>query len=219
MSRTAQRAIILILLVFAFISVPLDLLQVAGGNASPLRFYLVTNEDRAVGFFANANHSAALLYCAIPFAAAWIVALIGDRNDKRFIYLLLLALLLIALFIGLPTTASRAGVALAFLAGLLCIALVWRHMGGRLGRRALLYAAAVYLVALLTAFQFGFVGLAQKAESTDVMKDLRWPAARITMQAAREYFPFGSGLGTFVPVYQSHEPRSLVRSALAQSRS
>ena len=208
--RTAQRAIVLILLAFAFINVPLDLLQVAGGNASPLRFYLITNEDRAVGLFANANHNAALLYCAIPFAAAWIAALVGDRSDRRFIYLLLLVLLLISFFIGLPATASRAGMALAFFAGLLCTALVWRHIGGRFGRRALLYAAAVYLVALLTAFQFGFVGLAQKSENADVMKDIRWPAARITMQAAREYFPVGSGLGTFVPVYQSHEPRTLV---------
>ena len=209
-SRTVQRAIILILLVFAFISVPLDLLQVAGGKASPLRFYLVTNEDRAVGFFANANHSAALLYCAIPFAVAWIIALVRDRNDKRFIYLLLLPLLLIAIFIGLPATRSRAGLALAFLAGLLCIALVWRQVGGRLGRRPLLYAVAVNLAALLIAFQFGFVGLAQKAENADIMQNIRWPAASITLQAAREYFPFGAGLGTFVPIFQSHEPRSLV---------
>ena len=54
---------------------------------SPLRFFEVTNPTEAVGFFANRNHFAALLYCLILFAAAWTVQAttgIGAlRNQKE----------------------------------------------------------------------------------------------------------------------------------------
>src|SRR5262249_20543390 len=43
----------------------------AQGPSSPLRFFEDTNSSETVGFFANRNHFAALIYCLIPLAAAW----------------------------------------------------------------------------------------------------------------------------------------------------
>ena len=43
------------------------------GEQSPLRFFEFTNRTEAVGFFANRNHFAALIYCLIVFAIGWIV--------------------------------------------------------------------------------------------------------------------------------------------------
>jgi O-antigen ligase len=42
------------------------------------------------------------------------------------------------------------------------------------------------------------------------LKDARWPVARITSQAAIANLPFGSGFGTFVPVYDEFAPRTLL---------
>ena len=49
----------------------MGLLQIAQGQQSDLRFFEITNPEDAVGFFANRNHFAALLYCLIPFVVAW----------------------------------------------------------------------------------------------------------------------------------------------------
>ena len=61
------------MLAVGLISVLIGLIQVAQGERSPLRFFEFTNPTEAVGFFANRNHFAALIYCLMLFALAWIV--------------------------------------------------------------------------------------------------------------------------------------------------
>jgi O-antigen ligase len=123
-----------------------------------------------------------------------------------------LALLTLTVIFGLTTTQSRAGLALLFVAGLSGLLLVWRHDRGQSGRRLLRFAIGASLVAPLLAFQFGFVAFMQRAEQQG-LTDLRWPVARITSQAATANLPFGSGFGTFVPVYDEFAPRTLLAEA------
>jgi O-antigen ligase len=205
LSNRARRVLIIMMLAIAFLSVLLDLLQMMEGPSSALRFYAAANVERAVGFFVNSNHNAAFLYCAIPFAAAW-----GTGLRRQPFRAVLLVLLLGAIIIGLAVAQSRAGLILSVVAGLSCIALVMRE-GGRMPRRRLLGAVVGgSVIALLIAFQFGFVSMAQRVQDTDVMGDLRWPVASITLKAAEANLPFGTGFGTFVPVYQAVEPRTLL---------
>lgn len=207
----ARRILIVLVLGVVFISVPLDLLQMMGGVDSPLRFYAITNPDRAVGFFANANHNAALLFCAVPFAAAYAIALLREDRPGRTVGLILSALLMAATVVGLTMTRSRAGMALGFVAGLSCVLLVWRHYRGASSRRLVLSALGANLLALLIAFQFGFVGLMQRIENAEVIEDIRWPVAGVTWQASLAHLPLGSGFGTFVPVYEMFAPRQLLQ--------
>ncbi len=65
------------------------------------------------------------------------------------------------------------------------------------------------LLALLIVFQFGFAALSERAESQG-LKDVRWPVAGVTLQAASTNLPLGTGLGTFVAVYQMFAPRTLL---------
>ena len=214
LKRRSRRIIILLIFFVVFASAVLDMLQVMGGQDSPLRFYEITSPDRAVGFFANGNHNAAFLYSAIPFATAWAVGLVGDHRRNRAVALALLALLTLTIIVGVSLTRSRAGVALflvAFLSGPL---LAWRHGRGQSGRRLLRVAIGANLVALLLAFQLGFVGLMQRVESSESFDDIRWPAARATAQAAIANLPFGSGFGTFVPIYEKFVPRTQLKDRL-----
>ena len=73
LSLRERRHLSVILLVVGMVSVAIGLLQVAQGPSSPLRFFEFTNPTEAVGFFANRNHFAALLYCLTLIAAAWML--------------------------------------------------------------------------------------------------------------------------------------------------
>ena len=42
------------------------------------------------------------------------------------------------------------------------------------------------------------------------IEDFRWPVAQVTSQAAIANLPFGSGFGTFVPVFEQFAPRTLL---------
>jgi O-Antigen ligase len=203
----ARRNLVLIVLAVAFVSVLLDLLQMMGGQLSPLRFYTITNTHRAVGFFANSNHNAAFLCCAIPFAAASAIAL------HRELYRVVGLGLLIAFFIiGLALTQSRAGIMLSVIAGLLCIPIVVANGAdkGFARTRFVGFAVGGGLIALLIAFQFGFVNMVQRVESEDFTEDFRWAGASITSKNALANLPFGTGYGTFAPVYQTVEPLTLL---------
>jgi len=160
-------------------------------------------------FLANPYHNAAFLYSAVPFVIAWSIGLVLDRRPNRTIGLIFLALLIVAIVIGLTATQSRAGMALVLVAGLCGILLAWRHHRDQSGRRLLGFAIGGNLVALLLAFQFGFVAYMQRAEQQG-LEDLRWPVARVTSQAAIANLPLGSGFGTFVPVYDRFAPRTLL---------
>jgi O-Antigen ligase len=208
--QRSRRILIVLIFIIIFVSVLLDLLQTMA-EGGPLRFYAITNPDRAVGFFANANHNAAFLYSAIPFAVAWAIGLVRDHRRNRAIGVALLLLLILTIIIGVSVTRSRAGMALLFVAGLSGVLLAWRHDWGQSGRRLLHFAIGANLVALLLAFQFGFVGFMQRVEQSESFEDIRWPAAQVTLQAAIANMPFGSGFGTFAPIYEKFAPRTLLR--------
>ena len=216
LERRSRRLLIVLIFIVVFASVVLDMLQIMGGEDSPLWFYDATGVGRAVGFFANSNHNAAFLYSAIPFVTAWAIGLVLDHRQNRAIGLALLALLILTIIIGVAVTHSRAGMALLFVAGLSSLLLAWRHDQGQSGRRLLRFAIGANLVALLLAFQFGFVGFMRRAEDQG-LEDMRWPVAQVTSQAAIANLPFGSGFGTFAPIYESspHE-RSSWRNDLRQ---
>jgi O-antigen ligase len=201
LSNHWRRSLVLIILAFAFLSVILDFLQMMEGNA--WRFYAIT--ERAVGFFANSNHNAVFLCCVIPFAAAWGI---GLRHQP--VSALLLFLLLGAVFAGLALTQSRAGLILGLFAGLSCIALALRNGSRKPRRRLFAIVIGGNVIALLIAFQFGFIGMTKRMQEADIITDIRWQVASTTLKAAEANFPFGTGFGTFVPVYQAVEPRALL---------
>lgn len=210
LSHAARRVLVAMIVAAACVSVPLDLLQIMGGPESPLRFYAVTNNARAVGFFANANHYVALLYCAIPFAVALALGAASEYRRRRGFTVALLVVLLGAIVIGIALAVSRAGLALGLLAGLASLAIAWRQNSGGSGRRLWLTSAAGLLAALFVVFQFGFVNLSERIDVTINLEDLRWPVARVTARAALAHMPLGSGLGTFVPIYDMFAPRTLL---------
>jgi len=199
------------------------MIQVAQGPHSTWRFFAITNDTEAVGFFANRNHFAALLYALTLFAAAWAVnatALGQAETRQKYDTVLIVAVigaftLLVVLLGGQMMARSRMGLGLSILAlfGALALGVSDRRVGSNVTSIRLMVGASV--LALVFGFQFALYRVMERF-AVDPLEDARLPFGRNTVEAALSYLPFGSGLGTFVPVYAMFEkPEDTILEAYA----
>ena len=185
----------------------LGLLQLAGGGTF-LHLFRVSSENSAVGLFANRNHQAALMACALPILAA--VASIRMHEGGRPGRVQGLAVGTAALLLmALAATGSRMGVLL----GLLGLAAALAIYGGTAkpalprkwpGALALALIAMVP-VAILVVRSGSVARLA-----SEPIDQSRMAALGPMLEAARAFLPFGAGFGTFDPVYRHFEPDALL---------
>jgi len=199
-------AFALTLTVMAAVSVVVGLIQLVNGEHSPLYLYSSTNRGQPVGFFANSNHLATLVLTAMPFLAA-LVATVRARDDRVEGWApdtILLGALAVILLLGVVVDGSIAGLGL-FLPTLVgCYFLIRR---GR-NRRLLMIGAGVtlLLVAVFVIAAFNSPILAGYAQtSLGAGPTSRLGFYQHTIAAIGTYFPFGTGLGSFVSVFPAFE--------------
>lgn len=209
LTHQERRIATLIIIAFGIASVVLGLGQIASGPGSSLRIYEVTNAYSAVGFFANRNHYAALLYCVMPLTAAWMIHLVQTRGVEKWTSVAMTIVIYSSLILGLGIATSRAGIVLAMLAILASLSLAWRGRTQEArgsASKMLFIAGAVGIFAVL---QFGLAGILSRLDS-DPLEEGRLAIAKVTWRAAASVFPLGSGFGSFVPYYAMFEtPRDI----------
>lgn len=224
LGHAQRRRLSLIVLGVGIVSVFLGLTQVAQGVGNSLRFYDFNNANDAIGFFANRNHFASLLCAQVVVAGAWLkesalLAANGPREKlfapSRMLPVMASFIVLVALIAGEAMTRSRGGLSLTILAllGILALVLADRR-GATVVTPARLVGAAVAL-AVMFSTQFALYRIMDRL-AFDPMHDSRIAFARTTADVAWNLMPFGSGMGTFVPIYAAAErPADLVISTFA----
>jgi O-antigen ligase len=209
-----RRLMSLVVLSVGLVSVFLALIQVSQGPSSPWHLYVFSSEGQAVGFFANRNHQAALFNALTPFTAAWAIDAAYTAQSRRGRYDAATVMAPVAAFTVLiilvsaeGMTRSRAGLGLMIVAVFGVFALAYSDRRARRGsdrRGAGVTPAKVLLgvtvLAIAFAVQFTLYRVMERFAS-DPLADGRITFARKTIEAAKAYMPFGSGMGTFVPVY------------------
>lgn len=221
--QPAWRARLLgVVIAIGCVSGVLGLLQLLGPSAGPLYFYKHTNYGVATGLFANRNHQALFLAALFPMLAAWVTTRAATPHAVRDGYaaiaigIFLLPLLLI--------TGSRAGM-LAGAIGFLSIPFLLRldraGHAGRAGRgyrwlrpsRRILLAAGFVGAIGLVALTIGLSRAAAVSRLLDIgaEDELRFKVWPVILEAIPTYFPVGSGIGSFVPVFQIVEPDRILR--------
>ena len=165
LERRPRRVVIVLIFVIVLGSVVVDMVQIMGGKDGPLQFYYgASGRARSSRWIFRQPRP----QCRISLFRDLIRYSVDDRCLARIVVkiagtsLALLALLVLTIIIGVAVTHSRAGMALLFVAGLSSLLLAWRHDQAQSGRRLLPFAIGANLVALLLAFQFGFVGFMQR---------------------------------------------------------
>lgn len=195
----------------------LGLLQVIGDPQGILYFYRITNNGSAVGAFANRNHAATLLTCLFPMLAVYI-SVARTEVDARRTRLLLAASLSLVLVPLILLTGSRSGLVGALI-GLGVAPLLYRpptHSPAarraqqyRINALAALGGVAVVSLAALTYF-FSQAEALERVFAGSSGEDTRSDFLIVSLELLRNYFPAGSGSGSFAEAYKMAEPTSIL---------
>lgn len=222
-----RRYLVTVLIAFAMLSVFLGALQLAQGVKSPMRFYAITNDTEAVGFFANRNHYAALLYCATLLTASFAVNAVVQfqsafrlsgwnvAESRRVLVLAGTLVVFIALVMAQAMARSRAGIVftIAGLFGVLGVAATDRRSSqAEAGGARIVMGAAIAAVVL--SLQYALIRIIERF-SEDPIEQTRIIISSKTLEAAKDFLPFGAGTGAFVPVYALLEAPGDVRNFYA----
>ncbi len=209
LSIGARTRLAWLIIAFGGINIAISLLQTAGGPFSPLEFYNRDVVGSTLGLFANPDHEADFLACAIPLAIAVSHSRSARHRGGASVQLEPAWLIVPALVMGVFITRSRAGLILAAmgLAGALALRPARRRRTTSLEPRAVVLVAAVGALIVVALLADRIPALAR---FHDQGADLRFTSLPYTFAAIRRFWPAGAGFGSFVPVFQMFEPASLV---------
>lgn len=190
----------LFLFLMVLLSAAVGMVQVATAG-TVFKLHASYHGSSLLGFFANRNHSALFLATGVFLAGFLCPILLRKRAGSAWIALALSVLLLGASL----ATGSRAGVALTALAVVISILPL---LGLRRKRRVLVGAGALAGLSFFAMLLLTFSGVADRTMSRfdDLTNDRRPVIWSVSQEVAKAYFPFGSGIGTFVNSYKKHEP-------------
>ena len=179
---------------FALLSVAVGAAQLASAGKGPLQFYVGSDPGVLGGFQANRNAQVDLLLIGL-------LALVGswhERASRSRAMLAIMGVLALVLLLGAFLTGSRTGIALVPLALAWCLILVRGELTSRTSLfqlRNLALAGTIGLGLAAAAWQtrpvqqvllrFGFSG----EYRPDIWRD--------TLFAIEQYWPIGTGIGTF----------------------
>lgn len=178
--------------------------------------YKVGNEFVATGLFSNRNHQALLIVSGLPL---WLAALrlreswLGKVGSLALPAAVLGGVLII--FAMVLVTGSRSGLVLF---GITLAALPWlwpsaRGLSALQSRGAPAVVGGVFLlilVLIIAVTNDRAIALMRLLE-TDPADEMRSVIARQTIAFLGTYWPAGTGIGTFMPVYAMAEPASLLQ--------
>ncbi len=206
LEASSRYRLLIVPLAIAGLSGLLGVVQFVSRDASDISMQGAANVGFAIGFFANRNHYAALIYTMLPFAVVWTVQATRRHRDRTwFLGVLFGGAVVASLLAGMSAAFSRAGVALGVVSLLGSAFIVWRSgRASRLGRWPVIIAG-VCLLGFAAVMQLGLVQLLIQRSAVD---GSRRSIARLTLEAIQNYSFAGSGFGTFVPVFKAFEQPS-----------
>ncbi|MCJ2180433.1 O-antigen ligase family protein [Novosphingobium album (ex Hu et al. 2023)] len=218
MSNEKQRgALLWAVLALAAFSMMLGLMQFVSGETSPLYWYPVSGRGQMLGLFANRNHQGVFLALVLPLLRVWTLQVSKSHAGRKFRAIIGLCagafIIIYVLVLG-----SRAGMALT-VAGLIGAYLVEPSVGAGLHitkrQRIWIIVGIMIGVAVLLAVTLNAgraISIARIVEKDDFVEhEGRLRALPTLLHIMASTFPFGTGFGSFVPVYASFEPDSLLK--------
>jgi len=190
----------------------LSLAQQADGVDSALRLYRITSENSAVGLFANRNHNATLLAISLPVIAVCTSGAAGGGRASRMIGFGGIALSMLIL-VTIPLTGSRFGLVTGLVGAMSALIFWLRALPALVGDRrqkgvvpGLTVLGVLFVVAIVAALTSDRGQALQRLLSASLADDQRWKLWPTLMEMVSTFIPWGSGFGSFEPVFRRFEP-------------
>lgn len=213
--REQIKTAVIVLLAIASFQAILGLMQYGAGAESFLRLNNNIAGKAATGTYANRDHLAGFLEMVLPLALAMLTASIGNSHATRrhtrnlrqrlaamtathLNQAVVYAVIAIAILLGLIFTQSRTGVVLSMLVILLSTLSFATRIGGKNVYGIIGTFAAI---GLMLAVEIGLAPVLNRFVVQDPLQDARWLIFSDVANAIGEFFPLGSGAGTFNQVY------------------
>jgi hypothetical protein len=220
-TRDHARLLVRVVVAVAFCEVALGLLQVSGGENSPLYFGYQTY-GAPIGTFANRNHYANYLAMALA-AYVWLAyeslhpprhgAEGSRRSGGAFTSRHAMAIWVagaLVLVLGILMTRSRGAASFGLPMALAALAVGALRVGGwSRGWRFALPVAALLVIAAGAMIGFGTVLSRLSAAQLAGSAGYRGTLARESFEGAMAFWPWGSGWGTYEFAVQRFLPASI----------
>ena len=215
LDRAARLRLVATVALIGLLSIVVGALQLNADDASPLRFYGLTT-PQLTGFQANHNSTADLLLIAMIAATVMLRAAVEQHrlpNNRALV--LGIAGGVNALFaLGVVLTASRMGIILLPLALLASgwILRLWLPVSRKVLAGGAVGLAGLALLGLLLARDNAVIGAV--VARFDFSGELRPQLWQDGLFVVRQHFPFGVGMGNFMPALIADERLEAVRPFL-----
>tara|TARA_R110002124_G_scaffold281837_1_gene456543 strand:+ start:24647 stop:26182 length:1536 start_codon:yes stop_codon:yes gene_type:complete len=217
---------IAVIITLAGISALWAAIQLVGPDRGPFYLYNITNDGAAVGLFANRNHQSVLLAATIVMLG-WYGA---SQTAPAKLAGLKLYISVAAIYVIIPLifiTGSRAGLILMVPALVTAMSLIYFgrstpqiqpptnvfsiNKKWYASRNTILFicAALVIVMGTLSIYFSRSLAFDRLFERSNV-EGLRGQLLPILTQMAGDYFPWGSGFGSFEHIYRIYEPQELL---------
>lgn len=221
-----RKQAVAVIIILSGISALWAAFQLTGSARGPLYLYNITNNGAAVGLFANRNHQAVMLAATIVMLG-WYGA---SHPLKAKLSALKFYSSIAAIFVMVPLifiTGSRAG--LILMAPALVAAAIFMYFGRYMieaqpsvksnhprkkrftSRQIILFSciAVVLIMGVLSVYFARSLAFDRLFGRGDV-EELRSQLVPILTNMVGDYFPWGSGFGSFEHVYRIYEPQELL---------
>lgn len=183
----------------------LQLSHTAGWNWSP---YSQISEGYLVGFQANRNAQADFLLYAMLALGVVVTTRLSDGRHHALTWAVFL-FLFISFLVGLVMTGSRTGIALILPTLATLGLMLWPTLQNR--KAALLWLGGIFGVVIIGGAALSQMNSVQRvADRFFSTKEARWDLWTDTWFAMQQVWPFGSGIGTIVPMLEAAEQLDVV---------
>lgn len=190
--------------------------QYAAGPDSVYYLYRIAGRADIVGVFANRNHQALFLVAGFPIAAALIV-LSGLAKRSPYGAMAVAAIMSLFLMLMLLLAGSRASLGLAVIAIGFSVLILRGSISIPRRRRTQRFWISVSAIAIVVSSLLAFSVTADRMPAIDRLLSMSLEADRRAQSLQtlwviiQDFWLFGSGFGTFDPLFRTYEPDALLQ--------
>ncbi len=221
LSHRQLRLVVRFVFGMAIVQAVIGLMQFGGGPQSPLYLGMeYSHFGSAVGTYTSRNNYVGFMYLVLMLSLAMFITTLGRRNRAfpgrkpglraRLAYwatsdghlAFFFGALSLLLLLAVVFSRSRAGIGMAMIGIVLITVLLSRRIGGG---NVFGLVGRVTAIGLALAIAIGLGPVLDRFSAHDPIADGRWTIFAGVLDGIRQFFPLGSGTGSFVNTFPAFQ--------------